>query len=166
MSSTTWDRHRRHASAYDVLARGFNYRMDEIHASLGRARLRRLDAQNRARAELDGRYRAALEGIAGVVPTAGPEGDAESSHHLFTVVLDPGPDRDAVREQMGARGIQTSVHYPPSHRFAIYSEPSVSLPRTEAYADRTLTLPLFPHMASAQQDLVVDSLRGALAAKR
>jgi dTDP-4-amino-4,6-dideoxygalactose transaminase len=162
MTATTWDRHRGDASGYDVVARGFNYRIDEVRATLGRVRLRRLEDDNRARSELDRRYRVALERVAGAEAAMPAQPSAQSSHHLFTVVLDDGLDRDTVRERMASRGVQTSVHYPAVHRFQIYSEPTFHLPVTDAYADRALTLPLFPHMAADQQDLVVKSLRGAL----
>ncbi|HEX5619858.1 MAG TPA: DegT/DnrJ/EryC1/StrS family aminotransferase [Solirubrobacteraceae bacterium] len=146
MTTLTWDRHRGHASTYDVVALGFNYRIDEPRAALATARLARLDAENERRAALVRRYRERLPD--GVVATA-PGG-----LHIFTVVVDG--DRDAMREGMAQRGVQTSVHYPPAHRFSIYA--GEALPVTEAYANSTLTLPLFADMTEAQQDLVIDAL--------
>ena len=148
MTTLTWDRHRGHASSYDVVALGFNYRIDEPRAALATARLARLDADNERRRAIVARYRDKLAPIEGVVPTA-PGG-----LHIFTVVVDG--DRDAVREAMAQRGVQTSVHYPPAHRFSIYA--GDALPVTEAYAGSTITLPLFADMTEAQQDLVVDAL--------
>src|SRR3954447_26851230 len=55
MTTLTWDRHRGHASGYDVVALGFNYRMDEPRAALAARRLARLDADNDARRALDAR---------------------------------------------------------------------------------------------------------------
>jgi gamma-glutamyltranspeptidase len=71
---------------------------------------------------------------------------------------------DAVRAALADRGIQTSLHYPPAHRFAIYADGALELPLTEAYAAHAITLPLFAGMTDAQQNLVVDSLAEALAA--
>jgi dTDP-4-amino-4,6-dideoxygalactose transaminase len=146
MTTLTWDRHRGHASSYDVVALGFNYRIDEPRAALAGARLERLDAENARRAELVRRYRERLPD--GVLATA-PGG-----LHIFTVVV--GGDRDAIRDAMAQRGVQTSVHYPPAHRFSIYA--GAALPVTEAYARSTITLPLFADMTQAQQDLVLDAL--------
>ena len=84
MTTLTWDRHRGHASAYDVVALGYNYRIDEPRATLGRLRLARIDAENQDRARVVARYRAKLDGIVGLVPTAEDGGDLASSHHLFT----------------------------------------------------------------------------------
>src|SRR5215217_3436873 len=156
MTTLSWDRHRGHASSYDVVALGFNYRIDEPRAALATARLLRLDAENARRRELVARYR---ERLTGVTPTADP------AIHIFTVVVDGGVDRDAVRAALAERGVQTSVHYPPVHRFSIYADGAPELPLTDAYGARAITLPLFAGMTEAQQDLVVDALADALAAQ-
>ena len=165
MTTLTWDRHRGHASAYDVVALGYNYRLDEPRAALARARLQRLDAENGRRRELDLRYRELLAGVDGIGLTAGADPGFESSHHLFTVVLDEQLDRDAFRSALAQRGIQTSVHYPPVHRFAIYRDGAPSLPITDAYATRSVTLPMFAHMTLEQQDLVVEAVTEELFAR-
>jgi dTDP-4-amino-4,6-dideoxygalactose transaminase len=166
MTTLTWDRHRGHASTYDVVALGFNYRIDEPRAALVTHRLARLDDENRARSRLDGRYREGLAGIVGVQPTqAPPRGEGEvPAHHLFTVVLDPAIDRDALRRQLAERGIQTSLHYPAVHRFSIYAAGAPDLALTDAYSSRAVTLPLFAHMTDEQQDRVVAAVAEAVPA--
>jgi dTDP-4-amino-4,6-dideoxygalactose transaminase len=161
MTTLTWDRHRGHASGYDVVELGFNYRIDEPRAALARRRLARLDADNARRAQLDARYRDVLAGIDGLTPALPPTADARLAHHLFTVVLDDGMERARFREALAARGIQTSVHYPPAHRFSIYAWGG-ELPVTDAYGARAVSLPLFATMTTAQQDEVVNAIRAAL----
>jgi dTDP-4-amino-4,6-dideoxygalactose transaminase len=161
MTTTTWDRDRGHASAYDVVALGFNYRMDEPRAALATARLERLDAENARRAELDGRYRALLADLGVTVALAAAPG-LSCAHHLFVIVLPEGADRDAVRAALAARGVQSSVHYPPLHLVTAYAGRHARLPATEAYAARAVTLPMFASMTDAQQDLVVDALSSAV----
>jgi dTDP-4-amino-4,6-dideoxygalactose transaminase len=160
MTTLTWDRHRGHASGYDVVALGFNYRIDEPRAALATARLTRLDAENARRRELDDRYRERLAELDGIVPTAPP------ALHIFTAVVDEGIDRDALREALAGRGIQTSLHYPPAHRFSIYEDGAPDLPLTDAYSARAVTLPLFAGMTDAQQNLVVDALASAARGRR
>ena len=166
MTTMSWDRHRGHATSYDVVDLGFNYRIDEPRAELALRRLARLDDENRLRGRLVERYRELLDGVEGLeVALPRAPGD-DRAHHLFTVVLDEGVDRDAFRASLASRGVQTSVHYPPVHRFAIYADDALDLPLTDAYATRTVTLPLFAHMTEAQQDLVVEAVGGACRAAR
>jgi dTDP-4-amino-4,6-dideoxygalactose transaminase len=160
MTTLTWDRHRGHASGYDVVALGFNYRIDEPRAALGRVRLQRVDEENARRAALDGRYR---EALAGVVPCALPAAPGVSSaHHLFTIVLPDHVNRHLFRARLVEDGVQTSVHYPAVHRFSVHAHGAPDLPLTDRYAERTVTLPMFAHMSHAQQDAVIASVAGAL----
>jgi dTDP-4-amino-4,6-dideoxygalactose transaminase len=163
MTTLSWDRHRGHASGYDVVAAGFNYRIDEPRAALATARLARLDEENRRRGEHDRRYREAFAEIDGICPTAPPPADCVCAYHLFTAVLDEDIDRTGFREALAAARIQTSVHYPPVHRFSIYAEGAPELPVTDAYAARTVTFPQFAHMSETQHEAVIDAVRAALA---
>jgi dTDP-4-amino-4,6-dideoxygalactose transaminase len=160
MTTLTWDRHRGHASGYDVVTPGFNYRLDELRAALGLVQLERLDAQNAMRGRIVEFYRDVLDGKNGLSMPFAPRDDAVSSHHLAVVVLPEGAPRDAIRARLSERRIQTSVHYPPIHRFIAYRELGSKrpLPRTDAVADRLLTLPLFPHMTDEQAIAVTDAV--------
>jgi len=87
----------------------------------------------------------------------------QSAWHIFVLLLDPGVDRAAFRARMRERGVQTSIHYPPLHLTRAFRPASAaSLPRTEDYATRTVTIPLFPHMTAEQQTLVIESVEHAL----
>jgi dTDP-4-amino-4,6-dideoxygalactose transaminase len=163
MTSLTWDRHRGHASGYDVVELGFNYRIDEPRATLATERLARLDAENRRRAAAAGVYRDRLSDLRGVRPTLPTVDNGSSANHLFTVVLSEAADRDAVRASLATRGVQTSLHYPPVHRFTAYGL-GLELPLTDEYARRAVTLPLFSTISEEQIGLVVDSLEEALTA--
>jgi dTDP-4-amino-4,6-dideoxygalactose transaminase len=165
MTTLTWDRHRGHAHSYDVVTHGFNYRLDEIRAALGLVQLARLPEENRRRAELSGRYRDTLHGTAGItIPFRDPEARKRSSHHLAVALLPAGTDRVAVRTALQEKRIQTSVHYPPIHRFSAYEELGGrrSLPRTDAVAERVVTLPLYAGLTDEQVDTVVRELVAAV----
>jgi dTDP-4-amino-4,6-dideoxygalactose transaminase len=161
MTTLTWDRHRGHASVYDVVDLGFNYRIDEPRAALARRRLARLNEENARRSELDARYRELLAGLDGLTPALAPVQGSRLAYHLFVVVLDEGIDRDGFRAALAARGVQTSLHYPPVHHFSIYAGAG-ELPVTDRYGARAVTLPMFATMTIAQQDEVVDGVRAAL----
>jgi dTDP-4-amino-4,6-dideoxygalactose transaminase len=158
MTTLTWDRHRGHASSYDVVLPGFNYRLDEIRAVVGLAQLRRLPEENAARAEVVARYRDRLLGTSGLTMPFAPVEGLEPSHHLAVVVLPEGAERDGIRSSLEDRGIQTSVHYPPIHRFTAYHGSHRALPRTDALAERLLTLPLYGGLRDEQVEAVIDGL--------
>jgi dTDP-4-amino-4,6-dideoxygalactose transaminase len=99
-----------------------------------------------------------MDGVVATMPAA--EG-VKQAHHLFTVLLDEGIDRDGVRESLARDGIQTSLHYPPVHRLSAYGG-AVELPLTDAYSRRSISLPLFPTITSEQVALVLEGLSRAL----
>jgi dTDP-4-amino-4,6-dideoxygalactose transaminase len=165
MTTLTWDRHRGHASSYDVVTAGLNYRLDEVRAAIGLVQLTRLPDENRARAEISARYREALDGTHGIsMPFRRRDERREPSHHLAVVLLPEDADRDAIRASLKDRGVQTSVHYPPIHGFTYYREtvPPRPLPETDAVARRLLTLPLFGRMTDEQVDAVIEGLLDAV----
>ncbi|MEJ2091428.1 MAG: DegT/DnrJ/EryC1/StrS family aminotransferase [Syntrophobacterales bacterium] len=164
MTTLTWDRHRGHSFSYDVTALGYNYRLDEMRAALGLVQLKKLPAANARRRELTRRYRQKLQDIPGLVLPFTPQLEA-SACHLFPVILPPETERAEFMAALAEKGIQTSIHYPPIHRFTHYQSlwpPNFDhgLPQTEAVADRLVSLPLFPTMTEAQLDVVVAAMRG------
>jgi dTDP-4-amino-4,6-dideoxygalactose transaminase len=166
MTTLTWDRHRGHAYTYDVVDLGHNYRIDEIRAALGLVQLRKLTANNLRRRAITTRYRQGFTGVGffGVeIPFMNSAG--ESSCHIFPILLPPGANRQAFMEAMRARGVQTSIHYPPIHHFSYYRQryPGLSLPITEDVAAREVTLPLYPGMKDEDVDYVILSANEALA---
>ena len=162
--SSIWERHHGDAPEYELGETGFNYRFDDPRAALVLARLERLDEENDARAVIDSAYRDALDGNAAITPTAPPAEQERSSHYLFTAVLAEEIDRTAFRSSLASRGVQTSVHFPPAHQSGAQARHDLSLPVTEEYARRTVSLPIFPEMEEWQRDLVIEATEGALRA--
>ncbi|WP_220270055.1 DegT/DnrJ/EryC1/StrS family aminotransferase, partial [Marinitenerispora sediminis] len=161
LSTSTWDRTRGGVAGYDVDGLGLNYRPTEISSALGRVQLGRLPEDRVRRRELVAEYREALAAEPRVgLPFAERTGD--SAHHLMAVLLPPGVPRDQVRAHLRAAGVQTSVHYPPTHRFSHYLRAFDSarraLPVTEDVAPRLLSLPLHSRMSGADAVLAADAL--------
>jgi dTDP-4-amino-4,6-dideoxygalactose transaminase len=161
MTTLTWDRHRGHAHSYDVVAHGLNYRLDEIRAAIALVQLRRLPAANAARAHAAAAYERALAGTNIDLAFRGVGG---SAHHLTVAILPEPVSRRNVQESMRERGIQTSVHYPPIHRFTAFADGRPELPRTDDLAARIVTLPLYPGLSADDVTAVADALIAAVAA--
>jgi dTDP-4-amino-4,6-dideoxygalactose transaminase len=166
MTSLTWDRHKGHAWSYDVVDLGYNYRIDEIRSALGREQLKKLPQHNRLRRQKTVQYHELLEELCPSVGLPFREHMGISACHLLPILLPDGAPRELVMEQMKARGIQTSIHYPPIHQFSAYrgnGQNGTALKNTETLAKRELTLPLFPALSEMDMQFVVEALRDSLA---
>jgi dTDP-4-amino-4,6-dideoxygalactose transaminase len=165
MTAATWVRHKGHASSYDVTVPGYNQRLDEVRAAMGTVLLGELEARNGERATRTARYASLLGEVDGLSVPFGEPGEGERrAHHIEVVVLDEGVERDRVRAELLEAGVQTSVHYPPTHTFAAHQASTADVAVTDSVAPRLLTLPLYPHMEDAQVDRVVELLASALKA--
>ena len=163
MTSLSWDRYRGHAWSYDVVDLGYNYRIDEIRSALGRVQLVKLERNNERRRELTRLYREWLGRLAPQVTIPFGAERGRSACHLLSILLPAGTDRVQFMEGMKARGIQTSIHYPPVHQFRIYrSTGGPPLPLTEQIAARQVTLPLYPAMTEADVKAVAHAVWAAL----
>ena len=161
MTTLTWDRHRGHSFSYDVVSKGYNYRLDEMRAALGIVQSRKVEAGNAKRREIILTYREKLKNVNFIeIPfLAAPEG---STHHLFPVLLWDGAWRADFMAALAGQGIQTSIHYPPIHRFSSYLSLlpfDHRLPVTEDVCSREVTLPLFPHMSEDQLWQVIRAVK-------
>ena len=166
MTTLTWDRHKGHAWSYDVVELGYNYRIDEIRAALGLVQLNKLERNNERRRHLTGIYQNMLMDFPQVsVPFLDHPGI--TSAHIMPILLPPEANRVDFMEQMKLQGIQTSIHYPPIHRFTSYKEfgdsTSTRLPITENVGDREVTLPLYPAMTDEDVVLVIEAIVNSLA---
>jgi dTDP-4-amino-4,6-dideoxygalactose transaminase len=164
MTTGTWDRHKGHSLGYDVVATGFNYRMDEPRAALLTSRLTRLEDEIAARRRHTHAYREQLADVAGV---SCPYEDADvdlSSCYVMPLVLDDAAQQVPLREMLKERwNVQTSVLYPAIHEFSAYREARLGpLPQAEALARSQVTVPLFPGLADADRERVVTGIREGL----
>jgi dTDP-4-amino-4,6-dideoxygalactose transaminase len=163
MTAMTWDRHQGHSWSYDVVSLGYNYRIDEIHSALGRVQLGKLDRNNASRRQLTSLYRDYLQELTPSVSLPFGTSDSVSACHLLPILLPENTDRYLFMEKLKAERIQTSIHYPPVHKFKAYATPTpVHLPVTEDVASREVTLPLYPGLLPDQVRFVAETVRQAL----
>lgn len=146
---------------YDEL--GWNYRMTDIQAAVGREQLKRLAGLVAERRALAARYADILPAaVPGIGMPVEPD-HARSNWQSFCVRLPAGRDQRAVMQAMLDDGVATRRGIMCAHR-----EPAMAgfalrfpLPHSEAAQDGSIVLPLFPGMTAAQQDQVADSLARA-----
>ena len=140
---------------------GYNMRMTDLHAAIGRVQLNRLPertAQRRRNAAFLGAELAARAADTGLVlPETAP--GAAPVWHQYTV---RAPDRDGLTSRLTDRGVGVGVYYPiPIHRLPAYAL-ELDLPVTERAAAEVLSLPVHPALSQAQLDHVVAAVVQAM----
>ena len=132
---------------------GFNRRLDTIQAAILRVKLRHLDGWNACRIASAAAYSELLAGSNVALP-----GRAASAAHVWHLYVIESAQRDALREGLSARGIETGVHYPvPIHLQKAYESlgyPAGSFPVAERLAGRILSLPMYPELTRTQVEYV------------
>lgn len=163
MTSLSYERAKGHSTDYDVIALGYNYRMDDIRASIGLVQLDKLKNDLTRRAELRDYYVKSLSEIQDLII---PFKDYHffTSNYIFPIVIKNSDSikRNKVREYLAENGIQTSVHYPAVHRFSIYKEFASKLPKTEYITDNLITLPMFSKLSFENIEFIKSTLKKAL----
>ncbi|WP_211178447.1 MULTISPECIES: DegT/DnrJ/EryC1/StrS family aminotransferase [Brasilonema] len=154
MTTLSWERHKGHASSYDVILHGYNYRLDELRAALGRVQLRKLKRNNSRRQQIVLAYQKHLTPLSGwTVPFWDYLGD--SAHHLMALVAPDRETRTHVVKALKQAGIQTSFHYPCLADFTAFRHlTSHDLEQSRLFAQSVITLPLFPTMTTDQVEQV------------
>lgn len=142
---------------------GYTSRLNTVNAAIGLVQLRHLDAWNDRRRKIAAKYIAALKDNPGVTLPSIPPG-AEPVYHLFTVGVD---GRDQIRSRLEQGGIQTAVHYPtPIHLqppyMREYGYERAAFPIAESWADRTLSLPLYPDLTDEQVSRVASTVADSI----
>ncbi len=165
MTATSYERASGHATQYDVVSIGFNYRMDDIRASLACVQLGKLPDDLEKRARVRAWYEEALKGASGVEV---PFSDYKEfvSNYIFPIVLKNSSRarRDAIRAGLSEAGVQTSVHYPAVHRFSAY-QIQRRLPVTEYVADHEITLPMYGNLREDDVQYICSHLKRLVAAE-
>ncbi|MHA2621361.1 MAG: DegT/DnrJ/EryC1/StrS family aminotransferase [bacterium JZ-2024 1] len=163
MSQSAWERARSSSWKYNVDYPGFKIHLTDLQASIGIVQLRRFRHLQQLRASIADYYRQSFHTFPAIqMPGVPPPYPAQSSHHLFPILLDLERltvSRDEFAERLRALNISTSVHYYPVHLFGYYQKSfgyrKGDLPNAEWAFERILSLPIYPGMRLADAEDVV-----------
>jgi UDP-4-amino-4,6-dideoxy-N-acetyl-beta-L-altrosamine transaminase len=152
---------------YEMPEIGLNYRLSDINAALALSQLKKLDRFAEARRALAAQYDQRLAELAPLIRPVARSPYALPVWHLYAVLIDfaaLGTTRGQLMRALREAGIGTQVHYIPVHRQPYYRRRygEAQLPGADAYYRRTLSLPLYVGMTSADVDRVVDTLAALL----
>ena len=163
MTTMSFQRASGHATSYDIVDLGYNFRFDDIRASIALEQLKKLPADYKRRAEVRARF---VKNLKDCDKLAIPFKDNNEyvSNYIMPVILKDSNKkyRDSIRTKLADKGIQTSVHYPAIHLFSVFKEEGVSLPVTEYISDNETTLPMYARLSDEQVDFICDTLKTAI----
>jgi dTDP-4-amino-4,6-dideoxygalactose transaminase len=151
---------------YEHLVVGFNYRMSNLLAALGRAQLEDLPSKIVRRREINTTYRAALGQLPGMsfMPIAAY---GEPNYWMTCLTIDPSEshsDRDTAIKQLTADDIEARPLWKPMHRQPLYSDAEIiGGSVSDGLFERGLRLPSGSSLTSADLDRVISAVRDVLA---
>lgn len=143
---------------------GYNYRLSDIHASLGISQLKKLDKFVERRREIVKKYNEAFISVDWLaIPYEKP--GVYSAFHLYVLQIDfdkIGKSRRQVMEELKLKNIGTQIHYVPVHTQPYYQENfgyrRGDFPIAEKYYQHALSIPLYPRMVNDDVDYVIKSM--------
>lgn len=137
---------------------GRNSRMDELQAAILRAKLPFLEADNARRREIARRYDEAFRDLP--MSRLAVRAGTNPAPHLYPILVST---RDALREHLAGRGVETGIHYPvPLHlqpAYAFLGHRRGEFPVSEEASDTVLSLPLYSTLAGDQVEAVISAVR-------
>lgn len=152
---------------HEMASLGWNYRLPDINAALGRSQLASMGRFATRRRALAAAYREHLASLSPLVTLPADPAGQNPCRHLMNVGIDfeaAGRSRAEVMEALKARGVGSQVHYIPVHTQpyyrALYGEQH--LPGAEIHYARTLSLPLFTAMGESDVERVCAALSEVL----
>lgn len=163
-------RHHGQGERYEYISLGYNYRMTDIAAAIGRVQLDRLATITAARRANASFYDRELGDIPGVQTPFVPAGSGHV-YHQYSILIDGGvtpngATRDDVRAALAAAGVDSGVYYPvPLHLHPLFSPLGYGpgdFPVAERVAKQILALPVHPALERAQLEHTVRAVRRAV----
>lgn len=146
---------------YEMEHLGYNYREPDILCALGISQLKKLRSFAHKRQELSATYDNLLKPLHEYVQPIGRVKNCTPVWHLYAVQFDfdrISYDRAELMQRLLAEGVGTQVHYIPVHTQPYYTNRygDIDLPGSQSYYSRVLSLPLYPAMAKADVEGIVN----------
>ncbi len=163
MTTMSYQRASGHATSYDIMDLGYNFRLDDIRASIAVEQLKKLKKDLEQRTEVRKLYVELLTKINDVIVPFVENKEFVSNYIMPIVLKDSTKEkRDKVRNALYEKGIQTSVHYPAIHRFSIYKDYKADLTITEYVTDNEITLPMYASLSKNEIIYLTETLKETL----
>lgn len=130
---------------------GYNYRMTDISAAIGRVQLTKLDKFNSRRREIANKYNASFSKYVKV-----PENRRGHVFHQYTILCN---QRDELKEHLSQKGVGSGIYYPTLlYNYAPMSEFEADCPNAKRLTELSLSLPVHPGLSDSDVSKVIDSV--------
>ena len=153
MTTLTYERHKGHASGYDVVELGYNYRIDEIRSAIGISQLNKIDYNNNERRRVYKTYMDYLSNCKNVIFPFKDSDLSLATPHIMPIILKN--NYIEIKNFLKEKGIQTSKHYDLVPNFSIYKEDKPFVSKIE-HINNILTLPLYPGLKQDDIKFICD----------
>jgi UDP-4-amino-4,6-dideoxy-N-acetyl-beta-L-altrosamine transaminase len=141
---------------YEMQELGYNYRLTDIQAALGTSQLQRAGEGLKRRKEIAKKYSQDFENKPFILDQSGlVEGHA---YHLYIIEVD---NRKELYEYLRANNVYAQIHYYPVHLMPYYKQfgwQNGDLPHSEGYYENCISLPMYPTLTIAEQELVIERI--------
>ncbi len=163
MTTMSYERSTGHSTSYDVIDLGYNYRFNDILAGIGIVQLDKLMPDIYKRQHVREKYISLLNDDDRIIIPFRDYNSLSSLYICPMVLCDGGAERrDALRQYLADHGVQTSMHYPPAHRFSIYKDLPSDLPVTEFVADHEFTVPMYGALTDDEIEYICRTIKDGL----
>ena len=129
---------------YDLEKIGYNYRLTDFQCALGISQLKKLSVSLKKKNLLAKKYRLYLNNVENLkLPVVGE--NIYHSYHLFPILINFNNlkiSKDKFIDLFKSFKIRLQVHYPPIHKFTLFSKKNLKLNNTESYYNKTVSLPM------------------------
>jgi dTDP-4-amino-4,6-dideoxygalactose transaminase len=130
---------------------GYNYRMTDISAAIGRVQLTKLDKFNSRRREIADKYNTSLSKYVKV-----PENRRGHVFHQYTILCNR---RDELKEHLSQKGVGSGIYYPTLlYNYTPMSEFEADCPNAKRLTELSLSLPVHPGLSDSDVSKVIDSV--------
>ena len=131
---------------------GYTMRLNTINAAIGRVELKKLDRKNKRRQEIYNLYKKNLK--QDILLSTNPNGES-----VFHQIVIKHEKRDEIKDHLEKNGISTIIHYPiPIHKQPIYVQQNLSLPISEKFSQKILSLPSYPQLLDDDIILICEKI--------
>ena len=149
---------------YQHTAIGYNYRMSNICAGIGRGQMTVLDEHIAHHRHVHALYENAFEGVDGITLKSNPDGRFNANYWLSTILIDPvktGTNYDEVRRKLDERGIETRPLWKPMHLQPVYAtNPCYVNGVSERLFNMGLCIPAGPWVTDEDVAYIVEQIKG------